>query len=87
MLRSFWETGARTARRVGVAVVGAVVLAGGVVLLVLPGPGVLVIPLGLGILALEFAWARHWLERVRERSDDALERLRALRSSGSQDTA
>jgi len=33
---------------------------------VLPGPAVVVIPVGLGILALEFAWARHWLRKLRQ---------------------
>lgn len=56
-------------RRILVGVAGFVVLASGLAMLVLPGPAFLVIPLGLGILALEFAWAR----TVRDR---ALARLR-----------
>jgi tellurite resistance protein TerC len=55
------------ARRVVVAVVGSTVLLVGVVMLVAPGPGIVVIPLGLAILGLEFAWARYWLRRVREK--------------------
>ena len=50
-----------------IALVGVAVLVTGVVLLVLPGPAVVVIPLGLAILSLEFAWARYLLRRVRER--------------------
>jgi tellurite resistance protein TerC len=46
-------------------VIGATVLIGGVAMLVLPGPGLLVIVLALAILATEFAWARHLLKRVR----------------------
>ena len=42
-------------------------LATGIVLVVLPGPAVVVIPLGLAILSLEFAWARYLLRRLRER--------------------
>jgi tellurite resistance protein TerC len=56
----------RTARRTGVAVVGGLVLVGGVVMIVLPGPAVVAIPAGLGILALEFEFAQRWLESVRE---------------------
>jgi len=52
-------------KRVVIAVVGGTVLAIGVVLIVLPGPAFLVIPAGLAILALEFAWARRWLRSVR----------------------
>ena len=58
----------RWARRIAVAVVGGTVLAIGVALLVLPGPAFVVIPLGLAILGAEFAWARHWLRKVRQRS-------------------
>jgi hypothetical protein len=35
------------------------------VMIVLPAPSILVIPIGLGILALEFAWARVCLDRFR----------------------
>ncbi len=57
----------RTARRIVVAVVGATVVGIGVVMLVLPGPGLVVIPSGLAILGLEFAWARRWLRSLRRR--------------------
>lgn len=56
----------RLARKAGVAVIGFSVLAFGVALTVLPGPAVLVIPLGLAILATEFLWARTLLHRIRE---------------------
>ena len=55
----------RVARKVGVAVIGAAVLAVGVALIVLPGPAIVVIPLGLAILATEFLWARRLLRRVK----------------------
>lgn len=48
-----------------VAVVGTMVIAVGVVLLPLPGPGWLVILAGLALLALEFAWARRLLAFTR----------------------
>ena len=52
-------------KRVVIAVVGGTVLALGVVCIVLPGPAFLVIPAGLAILAIEFAWARRWLRSAR----------------------
>jgi len=55
----------KVARRVIVSVIGATVLLIGIALLVLPGPAFIVIPLGLAILATEYAWARRWLKRVR----------------------
>jgi len=52
-------------RRILVAIVGGAVLTLGVALIVLPGPAFIVIPAGLTILALEFAWAKHWLRSGR----------------------
>ena len=56
----------RVARRVVVASVGATVLAIGLALTVLPGPAFVVIPIGLAILGLEFAWARRWLRQLKD---------------------
>jgi len=63
--------GYKAARRVVVAVVGGTVVAIGVAMLVLPGPAFVVIPVGLAILGLEFAWARRWLRRLRDAATDA----------------
>lgn len=52
-------------RRLVILVLGGTVLLFGVALLVLPGPAFIVIPLGLAILAVEFAWARRWLKKAR----------------------
>ena len=52
-------------KRLVVAVVGGTLLALGIALIVLPGPAFLVIPAGLAILAIEFAWARRWLRSAR----------------------
>jgi uncharacterized protein (TIGR02611 family) len=51
-------------RRLMIGVIGFTVLLIGVVMIVLPGPATLVIPLGLGILATEFIWARRLAEKV-----------------------
>jgi hypothetical protein len=55
----------RVARRIAVAVIGTTVLAVGLALVVLPGPAMVVIPMGLAILATEFVWARRLLCRVK----------------------
>ncbi len=60
--------GVRTARRIAVAVAGATVVLVGVALLVLPGPGVVTILVGLGILSMEFAFARKWIVYIKARS-------------------
>ncbi len=57
----------KKARRIIIGVIGLTVLIIGIALLVLPGPAVIVIPVGLGILATEFAWARHLLKKVRDK--------------------
>ena len=51
--------------------VGFTILLGGVALLVLPGPALAVIPIGLFLLALEFQWAEEWLERSIREADKA----------------
>ena len=56
----------KAARRIVVGVVGLTVLLIGVVMLVTPGPALVVIPVGLAILSIEFTWARAWLKRMRE---------------------
>ncbi|GAM10383.1 putative transmembrane protein [Geobacter sp. OR-1] len=53
-------------KRLIVAVIGMTVLVIGIAMIVLPGPAIIVIPVALGILATEFAWARIALHRVRE---------------------
>jgi uncharacterized protein (TIGR02611 family) len=52
-------------KRAAVAVIGFTVLLIGVAMVVLPGPAIVVIPLGLTILATEFAWARRLLQKAR----------------------
>lgn len=56
----------RQARRLAVAMVGFTVMLLGVVMLVTPGPGWLMILLGLGILGVECVWARRLLRRLKE---------------------
>ena len=55
----------KMARRITVLVVGFSVLAIGIALIILPGPAFVVIPIGLAILSVEFAWARLWLRKIR----------------------
>lgn len=59
------KSGLRQARRAVVLVLGSTVVLIGIALLVLPGPAFVVIPAGIAILGVEFAWARRLLLRVR----------------------
>jgi uncharacterized protein (TIGR02611 family) len=65
----------RQAKRLIVLVVGLTVLLIGVALLVLPGPAFVVIPLGLAILATEFAWARRLLLSIRDAAARGTEKI------------
>lgn len=53
-------------RQVLVALVGTTVTIAGIIMIVTPGPAIIVIPLGLGILATEFLWARHALHKMKQ---------------------
>jgi tellurite resistance protein TerC len=76
MLKRLWHLTYRQARRIVVLLVGGSVLLFGIALIVLPGPAFVVIPAGLAILSLEFAWARAFLARVRREISERHRRLR-----------
>jgi uncharacterized protein (TIGR02611 family) len=71
-------------RRVFRIVAGFTLLAVGVVMIVTPGPGWLVILLGLSLLAAEFIWARRLMDRMKRqggRVRDAVWRYMPSRGS------
>jgi hypothetical protein len=53
-------------RQVIISVIGGTILLIGIAMIVLPGPAVVAIPLGLAVLATEFLWARRWLRKARK---------------------
>jgi hypothetical protein len=61
----------RTARRLVVGAVGGAMALAGIALLVLPGPGIPLLLAGLGVLGLEFAIARTWMEALKRRAEGA----------------
>lgn len=52
-------------RKIGVLLVGIPVLILGIILVPLPGPGLLVIIAGLLILSLEFEWAKRYVQKAK----------------------
>ncbi len=66
----------RYAKRVITVIIGMTVLLFGIALLVLPGPAFVVIPIGLAILATEFAWARRSLRLIQESAEKGAEKLK-----------
>ena len=63
-----WARVPQWIRRVAVGLAGGAVLVIGIAMIVLPGPAFIMIPAGLAILGLEFAWARVWLKKAREKA-------------------
>jgi tellurite resistance protein TerC len=53
------------AKKLVIALTGLTVLMVGIAMIVLPGPAILVIPAGLGLLATEFFWARRLLTKAK----------------------
>lgn len=54
-----------TTWRIGIFVVGWLTVLAGVLMMVMPGPGIASVVVGFAILATEFVWARHLLHRAR----------------------
>lgn len=69
----------RIARRLLVTLAGAALLVLGTVLLVLPGPGVLVLVAGLAVLATEFTWAERPLRAARSWASKATRKVATAR--------
>jgi hypothetical protein len=72
-----WTSSARKALAVAA---GSVLLAVGLALLVLPGPGIPLILLGLGILSAHYSWARRLRVRLVEEGKRAAARFREWRA-------
>jgi uncharacterized protein (TIGR02611 family) len=68
---------ARAVRRGGVFLVGMTLVVAGAAMLVLPGPGIAVILLGLVVLSAEFHWARRALAWLRARASDLKDQAQA----------
>ena len=53
-------------KKSAVTVAGVVLLAGGAALMVLPGPGILLIAAGLAVLATQYVWARRLVGKAKD---------------------
>jgi hypothetical protein len=72
---------ARNGKRIAVSVVGLLLLAVGLALLVLPGPGLLLIIAGLAVLATEYVWAQRALNYAKQRAEQAKNKILSRKSS------
>lgn len=66
----------RNSKRIAVAVIGAVLVVAGLAMLVLPGPGIVVVLAGLAVLATEFVWAERALTYTKDRASSAGQSLK-----------
>lgn len=73
---------ARNSKRVAVTVAGFVVVLAGAAMLVLPGPGILVIIAGLAILATEYVWAQRLLRIAKEKANQAKDAILRKKKEG-----
>jgi uncharacterized protein (TIGR02611 family) len=79
-----WRRLPHPLRWIGAAIVGGTLIAVGVVLLVLPGPGLVLIALGVAVLATEFAWAERVLRRMKQTGSAAMAGAKRLTGRGTQ---
>ena len=61
----------RSSKRIAVSVVGGALVAAGLAMLVLPGPGIVVVVIGFAVLGTEYAWAAAALERTKDVAERA----------------
>jgi uncharacterized protein (TIGR02611 family) len=73
----------RAVKRGGVFLVGMTLLIAGAAMLVLPGPGIAVMLLGLVVLSAEFQWAKRILAWARDRGRDLKDQAQSRMPGGS----
>jgi len=74
-LGAVWRFLRRNGKRIGISIAGGAVVVAGLVMLVLPGPGVLVIVAGLAILATEYVWAQRALNYAKRKAGEAKDKV------------
>ena len=72
VVRFIW----RSTKRIVVVLVGAALLLAGLVMLVTPGPGLLLIIAGFAVLATEFVWAERMLDKAKSHAASTAKRVR-----------
>ncbi len=56
----------KQAKRIIFFIVGVTIILFGITLIFIPGPAMLVIPIGIGILSSEFIWARRLIKKAKQ---------------------
>lgn len=55
------------------SVIGGLLVVGGLIMMPLPGPGIVIVVAGIGVLAAEYAWARRALKKTKDKAEEAQE--------------
>ena len=61
-----------------VTTIGVLVICAGLVMMVAPGPGIVGIAVGLAILATEYDWAERWLQKAKDKAQEAKARAEQM---------
>lgn len=69
----------KTLRKTAVFIAGMAVIIAGIILLVIPGPGLLTVAAGLLILSTEFEWAERHLNNVKKKIQETYEKSKQRR--------
>lgn len=77
MISSITNIVKKHGKRAGIFVVGWVIVLAGIAMLVLPGPGLLVIIAGLSVLGIEFAWAAKLRDQAKDKAKAATEKAKS----------
>jgi uncharacterized protein (TIGR02611 family) len=85
-IKAVWLFIERSGKRIAVTIVGFGVLLAGIAMLVLPGPGIVVILAGLAILATEYVWAERMLAEAKRRAIQAKDVVTRKNKNGDGDT-
>jgi uncharacterized protein (TIGR02611 family) len=70
-----WRFLRRNGKRIAVTIAGGAIVLVGLVMLVLPGPGVVVIIAGLALLATEYVWAQRAMNFAKRRASQAKDKV------------
>lgn len=64
--------------KIVVTIIGVAVICAGIVMMVAPGPGIVAVVVGLGILATEYDWADRWVQAAKRKAREAADKARQM---------
>jgi uncharacterized protein (TIGR02611 family) len=70
----------KSTRKLLVSLAGFPIVILGIILIPLPGPGILVVLLGLFILSLEFDWAKRYIDKVKDWQKRTIEKAQSKKN-------